>query len=101
MKTNVFRYQFIPSLPVEEADYSLEVSVDAVEGLFGRASVRLDVSFYVDEPRNAIFVDGSNEIGDAFVRIFTNFLMKELGEDAFQVCRVEACPAPRTEGRAA
>lgn len=101
MKTNVFRFQFEPDVSLLEAELTLRLSLFAVEGLFGQARVRLDASYYADEPRHTILVDGTTEVGDAVVRVFTNLLIRELGEDGFQVRRVESSPAPRTEGRAA
>ena len=101
MKTSVFRFQFEPNVSHIEAEQTLHLSIFAVEGLFGQARVRMDASYYTDEPRRTFLVDGTTEIGDAVVRVFTSLLTRELGEDGFQVRRVESNPAPRTEGRVA
>jgi hypothetical protein len=61
----------------------------AVEGLVGSARIRLDVSYYVDEPRRVIIVDGSNEVAGAVVRVFTNLLLREFDEDSFRVERIQ------------
>ena len=88
-------------VPLLEAEMSLHLAMFAVEGLFGQARLRLGMSYHLDEPRRAIFVDGTNEVGGAVVRIFTNLLIREFGEDSFVVRPVAACSAPNMEGRAA
>ena len=101
MTSEVFRFTLAEDTPLADAEMTLQLSIFAVEGLFGTANVRLDASYFVDMPRRIILVDGTNEVGGAVVRVFTNLLLREFGEDSFQVRRVDACPAPRTEGRAA
>lgn len=101
MQTNVFRFEIDARVPLVEAEMSLHLAMFAVEGFVGPARIRLDMSYFVDEPRRAIFVDGTNEIGGAVVRVFTNLLLREFGEDSFLVRRVDACSAPQTDGRAA
>ena len=91
MQTNVFRFQVDASVPLIEAEMSLHLAMFAVEGLVGPARIRLDVSYYVDEPRRVIIVDGSNEVAGAVVRVFTNLLLREFGEDSFHVERVQSC----------
>ena len=90
MQTDVFRFQIDPRVPLEEAEMSLHLAMFAVEGLVGQARIRLDVGYYVDEPRRVIIVDGSNEVAGAVVRVFTNLLMREFGEDAFRVERMQS-----------
>ena len=99
--SGVFRFAFKEDVSLVDAELSLHLAIFAVEGLFGVARVRLEVSYHVEEPRRVIVVDGSNEVGGALVRVFTNLLLREFGEDAFQVRRADPSPAPVTEGRAA
>lgn len=103
MNGSVYRFELDTSVPSLEAEMTLHLAMIAVEGLFGQAAVRLDTTYHVDEPRNAIIVDGTTDAGDALVRVFTSFLIREFGEDAFQVRRVAPAPgAPvAAEGRAA
>lgn len=101
MTGDVYRFTLKEAIPLAEAELTLQLSIYAVEGLYGSANIRLDVSYFVDEPRRTILVDGTHEVGGAVVRVFTNLLLREFGEDSFQVRRADSCPAPRTEGRAA
>jgi hypothetical protein len=99
--SGTFRFVFKEDVSLVDAELSLHVAIFAVEGLFGVARVRLEVSYHVDEPLRVIIVDGGSDLGAALVRIFTNLLLREFGEEAFQVRRTEPSPAPMTEGRAA
>lgn len=101
MAVDVFRFHFTSDISLEEAEMTLHLAVYAVEGLYGAAHVRLDVSYYVDEPRQVIIVDATNRVGMALVRVFANLLLRECGDEAFEVRRVDASSAPRMKGRAA
>ena len=93
MATGVYRFEFDRSVPLDEAEMSLHLAIFAVEGLYGQARVRLDAGYHLDEPRNAIIVDGTTEVGAAVVRVFTAFLFREFGEDKFEVGRVGGRPS--------
>jgi len=99
MRPAVYRFTFEKKTPLIEAEMSLHLAMIAVEGLLGQATVRMDASYHVDEPRNVIIVDGTTPVGAAVVRVFTAFLIREFGNDAFNVRRVEPAitSAPVTE----
>ena len=90
--SGVFRFVIKEEVSLVDAELSLHLAIFAVEGLFGRAPVRLDVGYHVDEPRCVIVVDASNEVGEALVRVFTNLLLREFGDDSFRVDRVDSHP---------
>lgn len=99
MTVDVFRFEFGPSVPLPEAEMTLQLAMIAVEGLVGQARVRLDAAYHLDEPRRTIIVDGTTPIGAALVRVFTGLALREFGEDAFCVRRAHV--ASPGEGRAA
>jgi len=39
-------------------------------------------------------------VGEAIARVFTGLVLREFGEAAIQVRRVDICPATQTAGRA-
>ena len=100
MTVDVFRFEFDRTVLLTEAEMTLQLAIIAVEGLFGQARVRLDASYHLDEPRRVIIVDGTTVIGSAVVRVFIGLLIREFGEDAFHVRRVESAiiVAPVREG---
>lgn len=97
MNTAVFRFTFARGVEISEAEDTLQLAILAAEGLFGEARVRMEVSYHADAPRSVIVVDGATPSGDAVVRIFTSFLIREFGPEGFSVRRV---PAPHAQAAA-
>jgi hypothetical protein len=85
MNSELFRFEFEPSVLLPEAEMTLHLALLSVEGLFGEARVRLEASYRVEEADRLIIVDGAGEVGAAIVKIFTGLLNREFGETSFQV----------------
>lgn len=99
MTVDVFRFEFDPSVPLPEAEMTLQLAMIALEGLVGEARIRLGAAYHVDAARRTLIVDGTTAIGAALVRIFTGLALREFGDDAFVVRRAQVAPAD--EGRPA
>ena len=84
-----YQYTFNSKIPFEDIEGSLLLAVLATESLHGRSLVRLDASFCLDSNKRSCVVDGATDVGCAIARIFTGFLSREFGEEAFKVSRVE------------
>lgn len=100
MNDDIFRFEFEPSVPLTDPEMSLHLALFAVEGVFGRASVRLDAEYQIDESHHSIVIDGTTEVGALVVRVFTGLLLREYGEDAFRVERISLTthqPEPEQE----
>ena len=82
------RFQFDHNISLNDAEMSLHLAMFAVEGLFGRARVRLDAEYELNEQDHVIDVDGSTEVGAMIARVFTGLLLREFGEDSFRIQRV-------------
>jgi hypothetical protein len=100
MTVGVFRISFSSKVPLDEAEMTLHLATFAVEGLFGAAQVRIDFSYHIDADRRAMYIDGSNDVGATVVQVYVGLLLREFGEDSFQVERVSE-PAPQHEEVAA
>ena len=66
---------------------SLLLAVMAVEGLKGRARIQLEARFRLDRVERSCVIDANTIVGNSIARIFTRFLAKEFGEQAFEVER--------------
>jgi hypothetical protein len=75
------------SVPLAEAEMSLQLAMIALEGLYGQAGIRLEARYDVDGAGRAIVVDASTDVGAALVRVFTALLIREIGDDSFSVRR--------------
>lgn len=99
MIEDVFKFELDRSVPLRDAEESLQLSMIALEGLVGTARVRLDCEYHLDKPHHAIIVDGTTTLGASLVRIYTGILLREFGEEAFSVRRIR--PARATGSRKA
>ena len=90
MNRELYRYNFNATVPLRDVEESLLLAVLATESLHGRALVRLDASFCLDTGKRACVVDAATDVGRAIARIFTGFLTREFGEEAFKVERIAA-----------
>jgi hypothetical protein len=93
MSRPVYRYTFDPKTSLAEVWNSLFLSAFAAECIHGRAQVRLDAAFCLDEKKRACVVDAATPVGRTIAQIFTGLLSREFGEDAFTVERVTEPPA--------
>ena len=99
MNRELYRYNFNAKVPLQDVEDSLLLAVLATESLHGRALVRLDASFCLDAGKRSCVVDAATDVGLAIARIFTGFLTREFGEEAFQVQRIAAAqPIARAPG---
>jgi len=88
MKRDIYKYRFAEGVPLKDAEETLFLAVLATESLHGRSQIRLDAKFSVDERKRSCVVDAGTQVGRHIARIFTGFLTREFGEDAFKVERV-------------
>lgn len=95
MKTEVLRYTFASSVCMREVEETLLLAVLAVESLHGESTVRLDASYSVDASRRTCVIDGSTEVGRALSRVFTGFVTREFGGDAFGIHRGDSATAAK------
>jgi len=104
MNRELYRYNFDSKVPIQDVEESLLLAVLAAESLHGRALVRLDASFCLDSKKRSCVVDAATDVGRAIARIFTGFLSREFGEEAFKVERVgnahPVCPELKATGAA-
>ena len=92
MSRDVYRYTFDEKTSLTEVRDSLFLAVFSAEGIHGRAQVRLDAAFCLDEKKRACVVDAATPVGRTVAQIFTGLLTREFGEDAFAVERVAEPP---------
>ena len=95
MRPGIYRYKFSADLNFTEAEDSLLLAALAAEGLHGRSQVRLDASFCTSREKGSCVIDARTEVGRSIAKIFTGFLTREFGDEAFQVERIEPESEPR------
>jgi hypothetical protein len=92
MTCDFYRFTFTEGTPLTEVENSLFLAVFSAEGLHGRARVRLDAAYFLDQKKRACVVDAASVVGKTIAQIFTGLLGREFGDDAFTVERVVGAP---------
>jgi len=89
MNRPVYRYRFSENVELQDADDSLLLAALAAEGIFGESRVRMDLRYALDRGIRTIIVDAVTSVGQVVNSIFTAFILREFGSDAFEVRRVD------------
>jgi len=97
MRSDIYRYVFNDSVPIEEAEATLHLAILAAESLFGESRVRMDAAYSIDENARVCVIDAANEVGRSICHIFTGYLIREFGQDRFTV---RAVTTPRAHSSA-
>ena len=92
MGKTLYRYTFTPDVPIEEVEASLLMAVFATESLHGEEETRLDAAHYLDPTKRACVIDAGTRVGRAVNRLFTGFIEREFGPDAFTVEHLKRRP---------
>jgi hypothetical protein len=92
MSAEVYRYSFLPHVPVEDIEATLLLALWGAESLHGESQVRLDASHFLDTNRRAAVIDAGTPVGRDINRLFIGFIQREFGADSFVVTRVENVP---------
>ena len=98
MNRDIYRYSFGERIPTVEAEESLMLAVLAAECIHGRSALRLAGAFLFDTKKRSCVIDGSTEIGQHIAAIFTGFLGKQFGDEAFKIEKVKKAPSGHPEG---
>jgi hypothetical protein len=95
MATEVYRYRFARSISLQDVEETFFLAVLAAESLHGQSCVRMDASYCMDKAQRACVIDAGTDVGRDISRIFCGLAIREFGEDAFQVERIEGAPKPQ------
>jgi hypothetical protein len=100
MSQDRYRYAFDARVPAVEIEATLLIAIVATEALHGALPVRLDAGHVLDPKRRICVIDGTNEVGQDFNRLFAGLIVRQFGESAFVVQRVEEETTRRRRRRA-
>ena len=92
MTREVYRYRFAEHVDLADAEGSLVLAILGAECLHGAVEVRLNASHCMDTAKRACVIDAGTAVGQTVNRLFAGFISRELGEDAFEVRRVDHLP---------
>ncbi len=89
----VCRFKFPEGTKREFIEASIVSAIFNAECVFGKPRVRVGgVAYYVAEDSPGCVIDVSTEVGEHVAQVFTGIMINTLGEDKFQVRRIEGEP---------
>jgi len=84
-----YRYQFAPSLPIDEVKETLHLAIVSTQNLHGEGQVKLDAQITFDAEERRCDIAAGTEVGRDLNQHFVGFLAKEFGQTEFTVKRNE------------
>ncbi len=97
MNRDVQRYTFKATVPADEIESTVLLSILATEGLHGQSRVLHEAAYYFDADTRVCVIDCSTEVGRDVCRIFGGFAIREFGEGSFTVHRPNGVPEAAKE----
>ena len=89
----VLKFRFPEGTEKEFIEASMASAIFNAECVFGKPRVRVSgVAYYIADDSPQCVIDVSREIGEHVAQVFTGIMMNVLGEEKFQVRRVEGEP---------
>jgi hypothetical protein len=79
---------FEGTVKMRKIEETLILSIIAVESLYGRSRVRLEVPFLMDAKSRMCVIDATAKPSKAFCRIFTGYLVAEFSPEMIKMRRV-------------
>ncbi|MEX2388093.1 MAG: hypothetical protein WD534_09455 [Phycisphaeraceae bacterium] len=100
MALSGYRYIFDRGVCFSEVCDTLHMALLAVTSMHGQTRVRLECAFECDEPAHAVVIDAASELGRQLNEIFSGFVAREFGDDAFVIQRPSEHPMGQALARA-
>jgi len=88
----VYRYLFDADVALEEVEAAMVLALFGAESLYGASRTRLETAQHLDREKRVLVLDASTPVGSVLAKLFTGFLMRELGPDDFRVERLATPP---------
>ena len=88
MAQTVYRYDFGPTIELEEVEATLVLAIVATEALHGETAAQLAIGHFLDAKQRACVIDAGSQVGSDFNLIFHGFIRREFGPGAFSTRRM-------------
>jgi len=89
----VCTFKFPKNTKREFIEASVASAIFNAECVFGKPRVRVSgVAYYIPDEGSQCVVDVSSEVGEHVAQVFTGIIINALGEEKFQVRRIEGEP---------
>jgi len=94
----VCRFTFPKDTTRELIEAAVASAIFNAECVFGKPRVRVSgAAYYLAEDSPQCVIDVSTEVGEHIAQVFTGIMINTLGEEKFQVRRLEGAVSPVAE----
>ena len=83
----MYEFKFNSSARLEDVKPILDLATFAMEGLYGEASIMMDLKVDIDEDKKVIYIDGVENMDNEMSLIFFNLLAHTIGNGLFTAKR--------------
>jgi hypothetical protein len=98
MTLQTYLFRFGPNAPMNEVEDTLRLAILATAAVHGEADVAIDAAHEVESEQRICTIDGSTPSGRDLARLFSSFISREFGSQAFTVKRLSAQPVTDAVG---
>ena len=82
-------FKFSEDVNEEILEKQIAVAIIYAECTFGKPKVRIGAAYSISPGESKVSIDISTEVGESIAQVFTGLMIRQLGEDGFQVIRKE------------
>ncbi|HEX77163.1 MAG TPA: hypothetical protein G4O03_01940 [Dehalococcoidia bacterium] len=94
----VCKFTFPKDTARELVEAAIASAIFNAECVFGKPRVRVSgAAYYLAEDSPQCVIDVSTEVGEHIAQVFTGIMINTLGEEKFQVRRIEGAVSPVAE----
>ena len=83
----VCKFKFPDGTDRETIESQIAMAITAAECTYGHPKVRISASYLISADKPEIAIDVSTEVGEHIAQTFTGLMIRQLGEDNFNVER--------------
>lgn len=88
----VCRFSFVQGTSRELIEAAIASAIFNAECFFGKPKVRLAATYWMSTDKPECVIDTSTDVGEHIAQVFTGMIINSLGEEKFQVRRIEGEP---------
>lgn len=92
MKGSTIKFRFDKSVPMDDVDATLRLSMLGAESLHGEDRVRLETRTRLDRSSRTVLIDAFTEVGRSLTALFGGYIRREFGEAAVRFEHSELLP---------
>jgi hypothetical protein len=84
----ICKFKFPDGTDRETIESQIALAITTAECTYGHPKVRISAAYYISPGKPEVAIDVSTEVGEHIAQTFTGLMIRQLGEDNFDVERI-------------